>query len=230
MEGMMLAAVTALWLGILTSISPCPLATNVVAMSFIARDVGTSRTVLLTGILYMIGRTLAYVILGSLLAASLLSIPQVSNFLQTHMNNVLGPVLILVGMVLLGLITVNLSGSVLVGQLHGRAESWGTWGAVPLGMIFALAFCPVSAALFFGSLIPLSIKSGSSILLPSLYGIGTGLPVFGFAFLIAFGARSVSKALDRVGQVERWARRATGVIFVVVGIYFALAYTFGIFS
>lgn len=231
MEGLLLGAGSALWLGILTSISPCPLATNIAAISFICRDLATPRKVLLTGTLYTLGRAVTYVALGALLVGSLLSMPQVSNLLQKYMNKLLGPILILVGMFLLDLLSFRFSFSAPVTEsLQKRMPAWGMWGAAPLGMFFALAFCPVSAALFFGSLIPLSLKTGSSVILPLLYGLGTGLPVFVFAVLIALGARSVSQAFDKLTQVEKWARGVTGLIFVAVGIYFSLAYIFGVFS
>jgi len=224
-----LPAATAAWLGILTSISPCPLATNLVAISFISRDVGSPARVLWTGLLYTLGRTLTYAALGSLLVGSVLSIPQVSLALQYWMNRLLGPILVLVGMFLLGLLRFNFSTSLMSNSLQDRAQSWGTWGAGLLGMIFALSFCPVSAALFFGSLIPLSLKAGSQIALPALYGIGTGLPVALFAIALAAGAQTISAALNKLGEIERWARRATGAVFIAVGLYYTCDHIFELF-
>lgn len=230
MNPLLLSAVSALWLGVLTSISPCPLATNIVAISFISRGVGSPRRVLLTGIFYTAGRTLTYVVLAVFVVASLLSIPRVANALQEHMNKILGPVLVLAGMVLLELIQVRLPGSAIGEKMRRRTENWGVWGAGLLGIVFALSFCPVSAALFFGSLIPLSLKSGSSVVLPSLYGIGTALPVFAFAVLIAVGTRWVSTVFNRLTQMEVWARRLTGAVFIAVGIYLSLVHIFGVFT
>jgi len=224
-----LAALSALWLGILTSISPCPLATNIAAVSFIGRRIGRARTVFLTGLLYTVGRILTYVILGILLVTTVLSVPQVSYLLQKYMNKILGPILIFVGMILLELIHINVLGSGLSEKMQKRAELCGIWGAGLLGIIFALSFCPISAAWFFGSLIPLSVKYESSFLLPALYGLGTGLPVFLFAVLIAFGVQSVGKAFNKLTQIEWWVRRITGVIFVLIGIYFCLTHIFEIF-
>jgi cytochrome c-type biogenesis protein len=226
-EGLLLAAGTAVWLGILTSISPCPLATNIAAISFISRDVGSARRVLATGVLYTVGRTLTYVILGALLVASLLSIPEVAMFLQIYMNKALGPLLLVVGLILLDVIPLRFSTTCGRARLQKWAESAGVWGSLPLGMVFALAFCPVSAALFFGSLIPLALDAGSRVALPSLYGIGTGLPVFVFAVLIGLGAQWVAKAFDKLTQVEKWARRVTGVIFLAVGVYFIAVHFLG---
>ena len=221
---------TALWLGILTSISPCPLATNIAAISFIGRKVENPRHILLSGMLYTLGRSLTYLLLGILLVTALLSAPSLSHWLQKYMNKILGPVLILVGMFLLDLLRFNLPGSAMSETMRGRVEKMGLAGAGVLGIIFALSFCPVSAALFFGSLIPIAIKSGSDVLLPSLYGIGTALPVVVFAAFIALGVGSVGSIFNRITGIERHARRITGLVFVGIGIYFSLAYVFGVFQ
>jgi cytochrome c biogenesis protein CcdA len=220
-EPSLLAAATAAWLGILTSISPCPLATNLVAISFISRNVASPVRVFWTGMLYTLGRTLTYAALGALLVGSVLSIPQVSMALQYWMNRLLGPILILVGMFLLDLLRFNFTTSLVTTSLQDRAQSWGTWGAGLLGMIFALSFCPVSAALFFGSLIPLSLKADSPVVLPALYGIGTGLPVALFGIGLAAGVQTLSAALNQLRLIERWARRATGAVFIAVGLYYS---------
>jgi cytochrome c biogenesis protein CcdA len=230
MDGLIVAGGTALWLGVLTSISPCPLATNIAAISYIGKGLGAPRRVFAAGAFYTAGRALTYLALAALLVASVLSIPQLSQFLQTYMNKLLGPILILVGMFLLGLLEFGFSTSVGAGALEERLQGWGVWGAALLGMLFALSFCPVSAALFFGSLIPLALQHGAAVSLPALYGIGTGLPVLAFAVLIASGTQKVSKAFHRLAQVEKWARIVTGVVFVAVGIYFCLVHIFQVLS
>lgn len=217
---------TAVWLGILTSISPCPLATNVAAMSFVGKDVSSPGRVLLTGVLYTLGRSLAYAVLAALLIASVFAIPDLSFWLSTYMNKFLGPVLIAVGIVLLDLVRVNFATSCVSDKAGERFGKPGFWGAGLLGILFAMSFCPVSAALFFGSLLPLAVKNGSSVLLPSAYGAGTGVPVFVFAVLTALGAQWVSKAFKKLVQLEKWARRVTGAIFVIVGVRYCLIYIF----
>lgn len=226
MSEIILGCGAALWLGILTSISPCPLATNIAAISYIgARVAGPSR-VFAAGALYTLGRALTYLSLGIILVAGLLNVPALSQFLQTYMNKILGPVLILAGMFLLELIRINLPG-IGVGQgTQKRVERYGVWGAGLLGILFAMTFCPVSAALFFGSLIPLAVKYESGVLLPLLYGIGTGLPVLLFAVLIAFGVQKVGAAFDRIKQFELWARYATGCVFICIGVYYCLKFIF----
>jgi cytochrome c biogenesis protein CcdA len=226
MNEFMIGMGSALWLGILTSISPCPLATNIAAISYIGRKVGNSRQIFLTGLLYTLGRTAAYLGLAFVLVASVLSMPQISLFLQKYMSLVLGPILIIVGMFLLGLIQMNISGQGMGEGLKKRVDAMGIWGSLLLGIVFALSFCPTSAALYFGSLIPLALKVNSSVALPVIYGIGTALPVMIFAVLLAVSAQSVGKAYNVLAKIEWWARMITGWIFILVGIYFSLKYVF----
>ncbi len=219
-------AITSLWLGLLTSISPCPLATNIAAISYISRELESPRRVFLTGLSYTLGRMLVYLIIGMALISSLLAAPTISNLLQDYMNMLLGPILILSGMVLLEMINLRLSGPGPSRSLQERISNRGILGAFLLGVIFALSFCPVSAALFFGSLIPLALKAGSGILLPSTYGIGTAFPVIIFALLISFGAQSLSKTFNLATQIEHRARSLTGLVFIGVGIYYSVKYIF----
>jgi len=222
------AAFYAVWLGILTSISPCPLATNVAAISFIGKRLSRTTEVLLAGLTYALGRMLTYVAVGALVAWSILSVPGMSMFLQKHINRILGPVLIVAGMFLLELLRPNWSAPAPGRKLQDRAAKGGILGAGLLGILFALSFCPASAALFFGGLVPLIMRH-NSLLLPALFGAGTALPVITFAFLIALGGRFVGSAFNRLRQFELWARRITGALFIVVGIHFSLRYIFRLY-
>jgi len=225
-----LGAASAFWFGILTSISPCPLATNITAMSFVGRRVGSPGKVLLAGVLYTVGRALTYLVLGALLVGSLLSAPRLSLVLQRTMNKALGPILIVVGVLLLGVIPLRLPSSGLTQRMGERIAKWGPFGALLLGVLFALTFCPVSAAFFFGSLLPLAIEQQSPVLLPALFGIGTAIPVLGFAVAIALGAKSLGKVFGKVTKIERWARLITGVVFIGVGIYLMLVHVFRLWA
>ena len=219
---------SALWLGILTAISPCPLATNIAAISFIGRQVGNRRGVLLSGLLYALGRTLTYVVLGLVITVGILATAEVSRFLQKYMNEILGPVLILLGMVLLGLIGSGLSWNLAGDGVQQRAAKGGVVWSLLLGVLFALSFCPVSAGLFFAGLIPLSVNEGSRLLLPTLYGVGTALPVIVFAFLIAFASEYVGKAFNRLSQIEKWIRVIAGILFILAGVYYCLTHVYGL--
>lgn len=219
MDSWYLNILSAFWLGVLTSISPCPLATNVAAISFVARNLGSSQKVLWSGVLYSVGRMLVYIVIAVLAVASLLSLPEVSFFLETNMHKIIGPLLIIVGIILLDLLPISFSTSFLSNSLQNRAGRWGIWGSGLLGVVFALSFCPLSAALFFGSLIPLAVDGKSAVLMPSAFGIGTALPVVVLALVIAFGVKSLGKFFDKLTQVEKWVRKATAFIFIAAGLY-----------
>ncbi len=219
---------SAFWLGLLTAISPCPLATNIAAISFIGRQVGNRRAVLIAGLLYTLGRALTYIVLGAILAGGLLAVSEVSRFLQKYMNEILGPVMILLGMVLLGWIGSGVSLNLAGNRVQERAAKGGMVWAALLGILFALSFCPVSAGLFFGGLIPLALQNGSRLLLPAVYGLGTALPVVFFAFLIVLSTEAVGKAFHRLTQIEKWVRLVAGVLFVLAGLYYSLTHIYGL--
>jgi len=224
----LIAIASAFWLGVLTSISPCPLATNVAAISYVGGRAGKTRAVLFAGAAYTVGRALAYALLGTLLLSIAGLVPALSHALQKYMNMLLGPLLILVGMVLLDMISFSVKGCGLSGRFQKRVENSGIWGAGLLGIVFALSFCPTSAALFFGSLLPLAVYHHSGIVLPAVYGIATGLPVMVFAILLAFGGNMVARAFSRVSVFEVWARKMTGMVFLAVGVYYCLTHIFAL--
>jgi len=215
------ASLTAFWLGILAAISPCPLATNIAAISYIGKDLKSGGRVLASGALYALGRVAAYVLVAVLVVSSVLSIPSVASFLQGGMNRILGPLLIVIGAFVLGWIRLpKLDWGGRGEALQQRAARGGFAGAGLLGMLFALSFCPVSAGLFFGSLIPLSVSSGSRIVVPALFGVGTGLPVVVFAIMLGLGVRQLGQVFQALTRVERWARLSTGAVFILIGVYF----------
>jgi cytochrome c-type biogenesis protein len=159
---------------------------------------------------------------------SLLSASQVSYALQHGLNVVLGPLLILTGLVMLGWISLPFSSTRRLEKLTERAGELGLWGAALLGMIFALTFCPVSAALFFGSLIPIGVQANSTFIIPSVYAVGTALPVLLFAILLALGVRSLSGVFNWLTRAERWARWGTAVVFILIGLHLSLVHLVGV--
>ena len=226
MSGILLGFISAFWLGILTSISPCPLATNIAAVSFLSKKITHPKTVFFSGLFYVIGRMVTYAVLGFLIIYSLSSIPTIANFLQKYMNKVLGPILIIAGLFLLDVSKLNIPGFRISGHKQDTLAQLGIKGSFLLGIIFALAFCPSSAALFFGSLIPLSLAHKFGRSLPFIYGIATGLPVLIFALFISFGIKSISSWFTKVTKFEVYARKITGAIFILVGLYYILAHIF----
>jgi len=216
---------SALWLGILTSISPCPLASNIAAVSYLSKNIVHIKAVLRSGIAYTLGRMVAYATLGFIIVNALLTVPVIAQFLQHYMNKLLGPVLIIAGLFLLNVLKINISGFVLSSEKQNSlAQTGGVTGSFALGFIFALSFCPISAALFFGSLIPLALQNKLGTTLPFIYGLGTGLPVLFFSIGIAIGAQSLAKWLHKTTIIEYYVRRITGVIFIIVGGYYVWTY------
>lgn len=228
----LLAILAAIGLGLQTAISPCPLATNIAAVSFIARGLGNPRRVLLSGLLYAAGRTVAYMGLAVailwVLREQLGEGSGLSRVLGYYGPIVLGPAMVLLGMLLLGLLGGSASLSLGGAGLQQRAAGGGLWWACVLGIVFALSFCPVSAGLFFFALVPLSARQDSLLVLPLLYGVATAVPVIAFAFVMAFAAQRVGKLFSRLTQVERAVRLAAGGIFVAVGIWYSLKYIYGV--
>ncbi|HID77401.1 MAG TPA: sulfite exporter TauE/SafE family protein [Planctomycetaceae bacterium] len=243
----LLYVAAALYLGVLTSISPCPLATNIAAISYIGRKVENPRLVINAGLLYTLGRCLLYLVLATLLTTTALSIPSLSLFLQKYTHLVLGPIFLLLGMFLVGLVTVTAGGTMIGDRMQKRVDAMGIWGALPLGILFAVSFCPTSAAWFFGLLaltmgsetgaltgvldkvgiaLPAASVPGAVLLLPLVYGVGTALPVIAVALALAYSAQSVGKTYNVLWKVEWWARMTTGWVFVLLGVYFSLKYVF----
>ena len=226
------------WFGVLTAVSPCPLATNIAAISFLSRTVGHSRRVLVSAMLYTLGRTLVYVGLGVALLWAFQAVTggerslkefasPTSRTLQHYGSLTLGPAMLFIGMILLDLIELNISIGVGGSKLQERVAKGGVIWALPLGILFALAFCPPSIALFLSALV-ISLEQGSTVLPPVAYGIGTAVPVIGFALVIAFASQYVGKAFNAMTKIERWFRRITGSIFVAVGVYYTLTHIYGL--
>lgn len=215
----------AAWLGVLTAISPCPMATNIAAIGFLGRKVANPRAVLLAGLLYTVGRSLAYLGVAIIAVWGLTSLPALSQFLQGGLNTILGPVLIVVGMLLTGLLELPWSLALAGDGLQERVSA-GWWWPFLLGALFALSFCPVSAALFFGSLVPLAVKAGSPVAVPLAYGVATAIPVVVVALILAFSAGSLGRAYGAIQRFAWWAQRITGGLFIAVGIYLTLVYVF----
>ena len=211
---------SALLLGLITAISPCPLATNIAALAYVSRRAKERRYAVITGALYTLGRMFSYSIIGVIIIVAGLEIPGVASFLQDFGEQVLGPLLVVIGVIMLIInrIPLNLGGGKL-SALGGKVADWGMIGGFLLGALFALAFCPYSAILFFGVLIPLSLKSAGGVALPAVYAIGTGLPVLVFGVLISLGVARVSTWLNAVTRAEKIIRVAVSIIFIGVGIY-----------
>lgn len=219
---------TALWLGVLTSISPCPLATNLAATAYLARRVESRRRAITGAAAYTLGRVAAYLAIAGLLAFGLASAPALAQALQRWTSPLLGPLLILASMVLLGLITLSFRSALATQKRAEKLAACGWSGEFALGFLFALSFCPVSAALFFGSLIPLALGSGRVFTPVALYGLGSAAPVAGFALLMIFSVRAASRLAGGVSRLQPWLLKATGCLLLLAGLYLTARDTLGI--
>ncbi|HSP44117.1 MAG TPA: aromatic aminobenezylarsenical efflux permease ArsG family transporter [Luteolibacter sp.] len=218
----------AIWLGLLTSISPCPLASNLAAIAYLSRRVDSRRKALAGAAAYTLGRVAAYAAIAGLLAIGVVGAPEISQNLQRWIGPLLGPLLILTAMVLLGLITLPFQISATSQERAARWVSRGWCGEMVLGFLFALSFCPVSAALFFGSLIPLALGSGQPALTVALYGIGTAAPIAALALVMAISMHAASRAAGGIAKAGPWIAKVTGVLLLLVGLYLTADQTLGI--
>ena len=214
---------SALFLGLITAVSPCPMATNIAAIAYISRRVTDRKYAIMTGTLYTLGRMFSYSVLGILIIVIGLEIPWVASFVQDFGEQALGPLLIVIGLIMLSIDKIPFAqGSGRIPSLGGKVANWGMVGGFLLGALFALAFCPYSAVLFFGVLIPIALKSTGGIALPAVYAIGTGLPVLIFGTLLSAGIAGVSSWLNAITRVERIIRIIVSIIFIGVGIYYVV--------
>ena len=212
---------TAFILGLMTAISPCPLATNISAIAFIGKDITQKNRVVLKGLVYTLGRAFTYTVIGLLFFFGLGEVG-LSGFFQTWGEKVLGPILIIIGLFMLGVLKMSLPG---IGKLTERMEGQagkGYWGAFLIGVVFALAFCPYSGVLYFVMLIPMTVASAQGLYLPFVFAIATGLPVILFAWMIAYAVGSVGSIYNKIKVFELWFRRIVGILFIGTGIYFIL--------
>ncbi len=223
LSGPDIPVLTALLLGLITAIAPCPMATNIAAVAYITRNVADRKYAVITGSLYTLGRMFSYTLLGVLIIIVGLEIPGVSGAIQDVGEKVLGPLLIIIGLLMLFIdrISFGRRGNALT-SLGSKVAGWGMIGGFLLGVIFALAFCPYSAVLFFGALIPVALKSSGGVALPAVFAIGTGLPVLIFGTLLSLGIAGVASWLNAVTRVEKIIRIVMAVVFIGVGIYYVM--------
>ncbi|MGV8947295.1 MAG: aromatic aminobenezylarsenical efflux permease ArsG family transporter [Lutibacter sp.] len=211
-------------LGLMTAISPCPLATNITATAFISKNISSKRKVFLSGILYSLGRAFTYTTIGLILYFGASKF-HIARFFSQNGEKYLGPLLILVGLIMLNIIKLNFLGKLnFQERLSERFKDKGLLGSFLIGVVFALAFCPYSGALFFGMLIPMTIASADGLYLPIIFAFGTGLPVILFTYLLAFTAGKVGVFYNRITKIEKVMRTVAGVVFILTGIYYVLIF------
>lgn len=215
--------ISAFLIGLLAAISPCPLTTNITALAYISRNITDRKYAAVSGALYTLGRMVSYFVIGAIIILAGVNIPGLANALQSSGEVFLGPLLIVVGILMLGIIKIpTLKGGSRLARIGEKVARRRWLGPFLLGVVFALAFCPYTALLFFAVLMPLSIEHTAGITFPAVFAIGTGLPVLIFAVLLSFGVSKVSTWLNKVTAAEKWVRRIAAVVFIGVGIYYVV--------
>jgi len=210
---------SAFLLGLMTAISPCPLATNITAIGYISKDISDKKRVFYNGLVYTLGRAISYTLIGLLFffGASQL---ELSGIFQEWGEKLIGPILIIIGLFMLGLINLKIPG---LGSLTEKMENGNNksfWHVLLLGIVFALAFCPYSGVLYFGMLIPMTVTKASGLYLPAVFALATGIPVIIFSWLIAFSFGSLGRFYNGIKSFEKWFRKIIAVLFIGVGVYY----------
>lgn len=212
---------TALLLGLMTAISPCPLATNITAIGFISKDIENRNRVFYNGLFYTFGRAITYTALALII---FLGVDQLkfSGFFQRYGEKFIGPLLIIIGLLMFDFIKIRFPGfSRLTSGMEKKAK-WSYLDAVVLGLIFALAFCPYSGVLYFGMLIPMTVSSPSGLYLPVVFAIATGIPVIIIAWILAYSVSGIGNVYNKIKSFEVWFRRIIAILFIGVGIYYII--------
>lgn len=218
-----IAIVASFFIGLMTAISPCPLATNITAIAYVSKKINNSKHTLMVGFLYTLGRMFSYTLLASLIVWLGISSQSISFFLQKYGDKILGPLLVIIGIVMLDIFKLPvLKGSDRLNKLKEKLANKGYLGSFLLGVIFALAFCPFSGVLFFGMLIPLAIKAGDGLIIPAVFAFATGLPVIIFSFILVYSVSKLSTIMNKVQTFEKWMRKIVGIVFVIVGFYYII--------
>lgn len=210
-------------LGLMTAISPCPLATNITAVGFISRDIEDKWRVFLSGLVYTLGRAISYSLIGIIIFLGV-SQMKVTMLLQGWGERILGPVLVLIGIFMLGIIRLNIPGFSGLTERIGGNSGKNYWKSLLLGILFALAFCPYSGVLYFAMLIPMTVTSAGGLYLPFVFAIATGLPVIVFAWFLAFAVGNVGRIYNNIKAFEFWFRRIVALAFLAFGIYYIIIF------
>ena len=226
LENSSVPVITAFILGLLTAVSPCPLATNITAIGFIGKDIENHHRIFINGLLYTLGRILTYTVLGFILIPILregASMFSVQKAVSKYGEILIAPLLIVIGIYMLDLIKLNIPKISINGE-YVKKRTKGSWGALFLGILFSLAICPSSGIFFFGMLIPLSASEAGGYLLPVVYAIATGLPVILVAWVLAYSVAGLGKFYNRIQVFEKWFRKIVAILFIAVGIYYAVMF------
>jgi cytochrome c biogenesis protein CcdA len=211
--------ITAMFLGLITAISPCPLATNITAIGFISKDLENRNRVFFNGLFYTLGRAVTYTLIPLIIFLGADQF-KFSGFFQRYGEKIIGPLLLLIGIFMLDIIRINFPGLGMLSERMEKRKSWRYIDALLLGVVFALAFCPYSGVLYFGMLVPLTISSASGLYLPVIFAVATGIPVIIIAWILAYTVSGIGGVYDKIKVFELWFRRVIAIVFIIVGLYY----------
>lgn len=215
--------IAAFFIGLMTAISPCPMATNITAIAYISKKIDNSKYTLFIGFLYTLGRMFTYILIASLIVWFGINTQYMSILLNTYGPKLLGPLLLVIGIFMLNLIKINtFKSNDKLDKLKEYLSEKGFIGSFLLGVVFALAFCPFSAVLFFGMLIPLALSAGDSLIIPASFAFATGLPVILFSFILVYSVSKLGRIMNKIQTFEKWMRKIVAIIFILIGIYYIL--------
>ncbi|MBI5030338.1 MAG: sulfite exporter TauE/SafE family protein [Chloroflexi bacterium] len=215
-------------LGLVGAFSPCQLSTNVAAFAFISRDVAESKRVTRSAVAYVLGKVLVYSLVGGAAILLGLQLTQVSIPVVVFTRKALGPALIILGLLMLGVIKLSLP---IFAQVSDRlrnnlVEQRDARGSFLLGVAFAFAACPTLFVLFFGTMIPLALSSFGGITFPAIFAIGTSVPLMLFVGLVVYGTQSITPLVKKLRSADVWVTRIAAIVFILVGINEILLYWF----
>ena len=206
-------------LGLMTAISPCPLATNITAIGFISKDLENRNRVFFNGLFYTIGRAVTYSLIPLIIFFGADQF-KFSGFFQRYGEKIIGPLLVLIGIFMLDIIRINFPGLGRLSEKMEQRKSRRFIDVLLLGIVFALAFCPYSGVLYFGMLVPLTISSASGLYLPVIFALATGIPVIIIAWVLAYTVSGIGSLYNKIKIFELWFRRVIAVVFIIVGLYY----------
>ncbi len=217
MNDFVMAAGTCFVTGVLTTINPCPLTTTIASIGFLSGYGQKTNRMTVVVLLFLLGFLASYFALAILLSSGLIAIGDVSRGLQQYFSVIIGPVLILAGMFQTKLIRIRFRSYTEKAMTWVTKRKWSGLEAFPMGALIALGFCPTTAAIFFGVLIPLAIQYGQPVFFPLLYALGAVLPLAVISYLIVAGVRA--------GNNKTWQKIlpvAGGWVLILAGIYISL--------
>lgn len=213
---------TAFIFGLLVALSPCTIAANITAITYITEG-SKRKSIISRGLVYVLGRTIAYILLGVLLYFFVDGIA-FGQWLQLNFGKILGPLFIVLGLLLLDVIHLHFLADKCVNRFNMSSIKKKSWSPLLAGVLMAYAFCPYSGALYFGAMVPLMFTTSLSVYIPMAFALGSALPLIPIILVISGGLEKLSELKEKHSNVEKWIRRAIALLFIIAGCMFVYEY------